>query len=341
MVTDSVARQRWQRTRFHIVSGKGGTGKTTAAAALALALASGGKRTLLIEVEGRQGIAQLFDTPPLPYEERKIAIAPGGGEVFALAIDTEAALLEYLEQFYNLKRAGSALRKSGVIDFATTIAPGIRDVLLTGKSIESVNRMSAGRYAYDAIVMDAPPTGRIARFLNATVEVRNIAKVGPIKKHADSVLNVIQSNKTMVHLVTLLEEMPVQETIDGIAELKENQLPFGSVIINMVRDSRLVGSGDPGDLINMTPTAHKAKVKEIQSGLAAAGLATKFSTAATAGSLLEESVGYAERLELEQNERARLESTGTELIELPYLANGIDLGGLYELATLFKEQVGF
>ena len=62
--------------RLHVVTGKGGTGKTTVAGALALALASGGKRVLLMEVEGRQGIAQLFDVPPLPYEERKIAVAP-------------------------------------------------------------------------------------------------------------------------------------------------------------------------------------------------------------------------------------------------------------------------
>ena len=61
--------------------------------ALALALASGGGRVLLMEVEGRQGIAQLFDTPPLPYEERLVAVAPDGGEVFALAVDPEAALL--------------------------------------------------------------------------------------------------------------------------------------------------------------------------------------------------------------------------------------------------------
>ena len=341
LVTDSVSRQRWQRTRFHIVSGKGGTGKTTAAASLALALASGGKRTLLIEVEGRQGIAQIFDTPPLPYEERKIAIAPGGGEVFALAIDTEAALLEYLEKFYNLKRAGSALRRTGVIDFATTIAPGVRDVLLTGKSIESVNRTSGSRYEYDAVVMDAPPTGRIARFLNATAEVRNIAKVGPIKKHADTVLDLIRSNKTMIHLVTLLEEMPVQETIDGMAEIKELGLPFGAVIVNMVRDSGHSAFGDdPKQLTEMTPTQHKTQVKSIQTGLNAAGLPAKFSNAATATALLDESISYAERVQLEQNERARLEETGCELVNLPYLANGIDLGGLYELATLFKEQVG-
>jgi anion-transporting ArsA/GET3 family ATPase len=77
--------------RLHFVTGKGGTGKSTIAAALALALAAGGRKILLIEVEGRQGIAQLFDVPPLPYQEVKIATAERGGEVNALAIDIEAA----------------------------------------------------------------------------------------------------------------------------------------------------------------------------------------------------------------------------------------------------------
>ena len=66
--------------------------------------------SLLVEVEERQGIAQLFDVPPLPYEEVKIATADGGGQVNALAIDIEAAFLEYLDMFYNLRRAGTALR---------------------------------------------------------------------------------------------------------------------------------------------------------------------------------------------------------------------------------------
>ena len=115
---------------------------------------------LLLEVEGRQGIAQLFDTPPLPYMESKVAVAQGGGVVYALPVDPEDALLEYLEMFYGIKRGGYALRKLGAIDFATTIAPGLRDVLLTGKASEAVKRgEKLNRPAYDAVVMDAPPTG--------------------------------------------------------------------------------------------------------------------------------------------------------------------------------------
>src|SRR5690349_1074812 len=147
-------------TSLHIVSGKGGTGKTTVAAALATALADVGKRVLLCEVEGRQGIAQLFDVPPLPYEERKIAVGLGGGEVYALAVDAESALLEYLQMYYRLGRAGKALDKFGIIDFATTIAPGVRDVLLTGKVYEAARRRKGKDFSYDAIVLDAPPTGR-------------------------------------------------------------------------------------------------------------------------------------------------------------------------------------
>src|SRR5271157_5323222 len=172
---------RLSKARLHFVTGKGGTGKSTVAAALALTLASGGRRVLLIEVEGRQGIAQLFDVPPLPYKELKIASAEHGGQVNALAIDIEAAFLEYLDMFYNLGLAGKAMRRIGAIEFATTIAPGLRDVLLTGKIKEAVVRTDKSRLpVYDAVVVDSPPTGRIARFLDVTRAVSDLAKGGPV-----------------------------------------------------------------------------------------------------------------------------------------------------------------
>ena len=136
---------RLTKARLHFVTGKGGTGKSTIAASLALALAAGGRRVLLVEVEGRQGIAQLFDVPPLPYQEVKIATADGGGQVNALAIEIEAAFLEYLDMFYNLGLAGRAMRRIGAVEFATTIAPGLRDVLLTGKIKEIVVRGEQGQ----------------------------------------------------------------------------------------------------------------------------------------------------------------------------------------------------
>jgi anion-transporting ArsA/GET3 family ATPase len=224
---------RLTKARLHFVTGKGGTGKSTIAASLALALAAGGRKVLLVELEGRQGIAQLFDVPPLPYQEVKIATADGGGQVNALAIDTEAAFLEYLDMFYNLGLAGRAMRRIGAVEFATTIAPGLRDVLLTGKIREIVTRAEKGKQpVYDAIVVDSPPTGRIARFLDVTQAVSELAKGGPVHSQAESVVKVLHSDLTAIHLVTLLEALPIQETLEAIEELQELGLPIGSVIVN-------------------------------------------------------------------------------------------------------------
>ncbi len=319
--------------RLHVVTGKGGTGKTTVAAALALALARGGRRVLLAEVEGRQGIAQLFDTPPLPYEERKVAVAPGGGDVYALAIDPEMALLDYLHMFYRLSPTGipaRTLRRMGAIDFATTIAPGLRDVLLTGKVKEAVVRKDKdGTPAYDAVVLDAPPTGRITRFLNISHEVSGLAKVGPIKNQSDAVMAVLTSPQTAVHLVTLLEEMPVQETIDGATELTSVGLPVGGVVVNAVRAPLL----PPADLL----AAERDDLDSagLATGLAAGGLDVP---APLLAALVSEATDHAHRVALEERGRDALGSLERPSYELPLLPDTVDLGGLYQLAELLAEQ---
>ncbi|MFD3973287.1 ArsA family ATPase [Streptomyces cyaneofuscatus] len=315
-------------SRFQVVSGKGGTGKTTVAAALALALATEGRRTLLVEVEGRQGIAQLFGADALPYEERKIAVAPGGGEVHALAIDAEQALLDYLQMFYKLGGAGRALKKLGAIDFATTIAPGVRDVLLTGKACEAVRRKDKqGRFVYDYVIMDAPPTGRITRFLNVNDEVAGLARIGPIHNQAQAVMRVLKSPQTAVHLVTLLEEMPVQETADGIAELRAADLPVGRVIVNMVRphlvDEETLRTGATG------------RRKEIAKALTRAGVT---GSAALVRPLIEQASEHAQRVGLEREQRAVLAGLGLPTAELPLVGDGVGPAALHDLATELRKQ---
>ena len=313
-------------TPLHVVSGKGGTGKTTVAAALATALADVGKRVLLCEVEGRQGIAQLFDVPPLPYGERKIAVGLGGGEVYALAIDAEAALLEYLQMYYRLGRAGRALDRFGLIEFATTIAPGVRDVLLTGKVYEAAKRKQDGRFVYDAVVMDAPPTGRITRFLSVNQEVAGLAKVGPVKRQADSIMTMMRSRNTKVHLVTLLEEMPVQETLDGIADLHRASLPVGSVIANLVQPA-IIGETTADALESGTLTAAKVSKQLTSLGLDP----TAAETLITGGN---------EHLERQQLQNAqRKELTADHVVELPALDYAIDQGALFELARILRADV--
>jgi anion-transporting ArsA/GET3 family ATPase len=323
--TDELA-----RARLHFVSGKGGTGKTTLAAALGLALATRGRRVLLIEVEGRQGVAQLFDTAPLPYAEQRIASVPGGGELRALHIDVEAALLEYFEMFYNLGFAGRTLRRMGAIEFATTLAPGLRDVLLTGKIKECVGRTeSDGRHTYDAVVVDSPPIGRVVKFLDVTKALTDLAKTGPIRGQADGVVRLLHSGETAIHLATLLEEMPVRETVEAVAELDGADLRPGAVLVNRVRPPRL-----PARSIHAAADG-RVDASRIRSGLASAGL--KLPDGAL-DALVEETVEHAIRVAAEQRSRERLAEADLPTLELPDLTDGVDVGALYDLAEALIDQ---
>jgi len=311
------------RHTLHVVSGKGGTGKTTVAAGLACALATRGRRVLLCEVEGRQGLAELFGVPPLEGdEERRLTRTPAGGTVFGLSIDAEDALREYLETFYHLGLAGRALDRFGVIDFVTSIAPGLRDVLLTGKVYEAVRRGEKGLpTAYDAVVLDAPPTGRIGQFLNIHDAVSGIAKVGPIRAQADSVAALLRSRTTITHLVTLLEDMPVSETEEAVAALQPSGTRIGTIVENMVNPSPF----------------EPAVLADVAAG--SVDLAVPGWDAAHNATLAAEFAVEASRTLEQQVRHDRLLRLGLPLVQVDFDPLGIDAESLFAVAEQLTDQL--
>jgi anion-transporting ArsA/GET3 family ATPase len=321
--------------RLHVVTGKGGVGKTTVAAALGLALARQGKQVLVAEVEGRQGISQTFDVPPLGDEEVRLVGHASGGELWGLSVDAKAALMEYLQTFYKLGRAGGALERMGVVDFATTIAPGVRDVLLIGKVYEAVTRTTGprrghGSLAWDAVVLDAPPTGRVARFLNVNAQVADLARMGPIHSQAESITRMLRDRRSVVHVVTLLEEMPVQETADAVADLASQGFGLGAVVVNQVRDPY----GDES-LLAQVAADPAAVADQVRADLAAVGVRAG---PKTVDGLLREAVDHAERVALEQELTAEVDALGMPRLSLPSLPSGVEDGGVAVLADALVAQ---
>ena len=161
-------------------------------------------------------------------------------------------------------------------------------------------------------------------------EVSGIAKVGPIHKHAELVMSVIASPRTAVHLVTLLEEMPVQETVDGIEELRADGLPVGGIFVNMTRPAML--SAD--QLVQAR--AGTLPLDAIAAAAAAAGVRTDPALVAAALGL--EAREHAARVDLETRERRRIDELDLPTFTLPMISDGIDLGALYELALQLRSE---
>lgn len=186
-------------------------------------------------------------------------------------------------------------------------------MLLTGKVKEAATRTRDGKFDFDAVVLDAPPTGRITQFLQATHEVAGLTKIGPIHRQSTGVIDLLHGERTAVHIVTLLEEMPVQETLDAAAELRAAGYRIGQLIVNRARPE-LVPSDKPGP----------AKLAE---GLSLAGLDPEL-----AAGLLVELAEYGERQAVQEHAAADLLELHVPIRRLSELAPPVDLGSLFELA---------
>src|SRR5437867_2077138 len=209
--------------RLHFVVGKGGVGKTTVAAALALGFARGGRRTLAVDMdaEGRLG-AVLAGSPEL------------GARLSVLAVDGRAALEEYLSLIIPVKRLLATIFSSKVYQYFVAAAPGLKELMTVGKIWYEATRAEGERPAWDAVVVDAPATGHSLQYLRMPQAARETFGVGLVQREATRIVELLQDARTTaVHVVTLAEEMPVTETLEARAQLIDVlKLPLGHVIVN-------------------------------------------------------------------------------------------------------------
>ncbi len=232
------------QSRVLIVAGKGGVGKTTMVAALAHVAARAGLSVLVVELEGRPGVANAFGrTEPLDYAGAVLKAAgaeeegddPGGhsapipkGAVRARVITPDDALIEYLAE-HGLRRVSKRLMASGIIDLVAGAIPGIRDILVLGK----VKQIERSRLA-DLVLVDAPATGHTMTFLSSATGLLDAARAGPIRTQAAEVVDLLSDpDRCQVALVTLPEEMPVNEAVEAAYQLEDKiGIALGPVIVN-------------------------------------------------------------------------------------------------------------
>ncbi|HUZ43108.1 MAG TPA: ArsA family ATPase [Acidimicrobiales bacterium] len=212
--------------RLIFVSGKGGVGKTTVAAALALLASQHGKRTLVCEVDPKGDLAASYESSPTGFTPREVQ--PG---LWAMSMNTEESLREYLKLNLRIPVVGRIGPLAKAFDFVATAAPGVKEILTVGKLCWEVREGH-----YDLVVADASATGHIVGQLSAPQGINELVQVGLVRQQTGWMLDILSDPAlTGLCIVATPEEMPVSETIDLAGRVaKETTVDLASIIVNRV-----------------------------------------------------------------------------------------------------------
>lgn len=231
-----------------IVAGKGGVGKTTVSATLARMAATQGLDVLVVEVEGRSGVAAALGHPDALDYQQSLLVSPegrGSGAIWARTLTPDDALVDYLVD-HGLQRVSRRLKSTGVIDVVATAIPGIRDILVLGK-VKALERAQVA----DLIVVDAPATGHALTFLTSAQGLLDAARVGPIRAQANDVIELLgDPTRCQVLPVTMAEETPVNEVAEIAYALEDRVgVKLGPVVVNGLYPPLKGLEVDPGEAL--------------------------------------------------------------------------------------------
>src|SRR5213080_2190745 len=217
--------------RLLFFTGKGGVGKSTVTAATAVLAADQGKKVLLVEVDAKNNLTDLFEHAPVGFEPRQVH--PG---VFAMQMDTESSLREYLKVQAKVPVFGRIGPMARAFDFVATAAPGVKEILTVGKICWELRESLEGRADWDLIVVDAAATGHVIGQLDAPRAIQELVSVGMVREQTDWMVELLSdSSVTSLNVVATPEEMPVNETIELVQKARvELTVPLGAVVVNRV-----------------------------------------------------------------------------------------------------------
>ena len=208
------------------VTGKGGVGKTSVAAALGLLAAHSGKRTLVCEMDGKGALGPALDSTALGFEPRQV-----DDDLFAMAMNTEDALREYLRLFVRIPLVARIGPLARTFDFVADAAPGVKEILGIGKLAYEVRERH-----YDIVIVDAEATGHIVAQVGAPRVISELVQVGMVRDQTRWMLDILDDPaRTGIVVVTTPEEMPIAETIDLLGRLaNETEVAPCAVVANRV-----------------------------------------------------------------------------------------------------------